>query len=160
ASNRILVIAQPELQRFAFNLLLDNGEFVGASRAIGLAPSLTWFSAARERQATAFSTRRAWISSSDAAAEFGPTLDLLSARLAPIFAAHGFIVNTSSEIPKELAGASVAVISAHGQLTAEREYIHRISDEQGLKVSPTALAQAVTGAELVILFVCSGGRVD
>lgn len=57
-------------------------------------------------------------------------------------------------------GANLAVVTAHGQLTAENRFIHRIADEQEFVESPLTLARTLAGVELVILFVCSGGRVD
>ncbi len=68
--------------------------------------------------------------------------------------------DTSGKIPNDLNGASLAVVTAHGQLTSEQRYIHRIADEQELTESPLVLARALAGVEVVILFICSGGRVD
>jgi CHAT domain-containing protein len=45
-------------------------------------------------------------------------------------------------------------------LTSEGRYIHRISDEETLVETPTSLANALAGSDVVILFVCSGGRID
>ena len=85
---------------------------------------------------------------------------MLFARLGPIFDHHGFTTDTSGRIPENVRRASIAIATAHGQLTTEQRYIHSIADEHDLTESPVALARALAGVELVILFVCSGGRVD
>lgn len=158
-TDRVLVVAQPALQQLAFNLILADGEFAGESKAIGLTPSLTWFDSARRRPSTTATKRLAWISCLPQSEAYG-TLDMLFARLEPVFDKHGFKTDTSGTIPNDLGGASLAVVTAHGQLTSEQRYIHSIADEQKLTESPLALARALAGIELVILFICSGGRVD
>jgi hypothetical protein len=52
------------------------------------------------------------------------------------------------------------VIAAHGGILPEGRFIQRLSDEANLAVYPAALASAVEGSSVVILFVCSGGRID
>jgi hypothetical protein len=158
-TDRVLIIAEPMLQQIAFNVVLADGRLVGESKAIGLAPSLTWFEDVRRRPRTPSHIRYAWISCSPESEAFG-TLDMLFARLGPVFDHHGFTTDTSGRIPDNVRGASIAIATAHGQLTTEQRYIHRIADEHDLTESPVALARALAGVELVILFVCSGGRVD
>lgn len=158
-TKQVLVVAEPTLQQLAFNLLLVNGEFAGESKAIGLAPSLTWFDSSRKRPPTKYRERLAWISCAPESEAYG-TLEMLFARLGPVFKRHGFKTDITGKIPKNLAGTSLAVVTAHGGLTSERRYIHSIADEQELTESPLALARALAGVDVVILFVCSGGRVD
>jgi hypothetical protein len=158
-TENVLVVAEPALQQLAFNLLLVNGEFAGQSKAIGLTPSLTWLDSARQRPTAKTNERLAWISCSPQSEAYG-TLEMLFARLGPVFDQHDFRTDVSGRIPKDLGGASLAVVTAHGGLTSEQRYIHTIADEQELTESPLALARALAGVEVVILFVCSGGRVD
>ena len=158
-TDQVLIIAEPVLQQIAFNVVLADGRLVGESKAIGLAPSLTWFDDVRRRPRTPSHIRHAWISCSPESETFG-TLEMLFARLGPVFDHHGFTTDTSGRIPDNVRGASIAIATAHGQLTTEQRYIHSIADEHDLTESPAALARALAGVELVILFVCSGGRVD
>jgi hypothetical protein len=158
-ASRVLVIAEPFLLQLPFNLIQVNGDLAGESKAIGIAPSLTWFEAARRLPSTNDGRRMAWISAGGSTEVFG-TLEMIFARLRPIFDTHGFTTDTSGRIPTDLRGAQMVVVTAHGQLTSEDRYIHRIADEQTLAESPVALARALAGVELVILFVCSGGRID
>ena len=159
ANDTVLVIAQPQLQQLPANLLLVNGSFAGESKAIGIAPSLTWLDSARQYRAVTSRKRHAWISCSPQAEAYR-ALDIVFARLEPFFQQHGFATDTSGRIPTDVRGASVAVVAAHGQLKSEKRYIHSIADEQDLTESAVALARALANVELVILFVCSGGRVD
>jgi hypothetical protein len=58
------------------------------------------------------------------------------------------------------AGATVAVITAHGGVHREEGFFQVVSDEGILRVTPGALAAALRNVGTVILFVCSGGRAD
>jgi len=156
---RLVLVAQPALQQIPFNVVLRDGEFVGVGTAVGSIPSLTWFEDVRRRPRSNAQERLAWISCAPEAEEYG-TLELLFARLSPIFDRHGISASTAGSIPEDLRGASLAVVTAHGQLSSEQRFIHRIADEQEFTDSPLALARALGGVELVILFVCSGGRID
>ncbi|MDN2677673.1 CHAT domain-containing protein [Janthinobacterium sp. SUN033] len=158
-ARRLLVVAQPALQQIPFNIGLIDGNFAGTTIAIGSAPSLTWFREVRGRQRSDASRRLAWISCAPQSEAYG-TLEMLYARMSPVFEQYGFETDTSGSIPVDTRGANLVVVTAHGQLTADGRFIHRIADEQGLVESPQILARALAGVELVILFVCSGGRVD
>lgn len=158
-ADKVVVVAQPLVQQIPFNIALVQGDFAGESKAIGIAPSLTWFNDARQRPTNTSRARHAWISCSQQAEAYG-ALDMIYARLGPVFEQHGFTTDTSGKMPANVRGAGIAVVTAHGQLTAEKRYIHSIADEQDLTESPVTLARVLAGAELVVLFVCSGGRVD
>lgn len=155
----LLIIAEPSLQQVPFNLVLINGEFLGATSAIGIAPSLTWFDAARRKRANHDGRRLAWISASEDL-ETGGTLGAVLGRLRPTFEKHNIVIDTSRRIPENLLGAQMVVVTAHGGLAGEGRFIRSISDEGVLVESPRALARSLAGVELVILFVCSGGRLD
>ncbi|RYG14755.1 MAG: CHAT domain-containing protein [Burkholderiales bacterium] len=159
ASENLLVIAQPRLQQLPINLYLENGQFAGEYKAIGMAPSLTWLDNARQHRAVSSGKRHGWISCSPEAEGYR-ALDMVFARLEPYFQQHGFAIDTSGRIPADVRGASIAVVAAHGQLTTDKRYIHSIADEEDLNESALSLARALAKVELVILFVCSGGRVD
>lgn len=157
--DNVLIVAEPILQQLAFNILLVNHEFAGKSKAIGLAPSLTWFNNARRRPGKKKNERVAWISCSPEMEAYG-TLEMLFARLSPVFDKHGIRADMSGKIPEDVRGTSLAIVTAHGGLSSEKRYIHTIADEQDLTESPLSLARALAGVDVVILFVCSGGRVD
>lgn len=159
STDKVLVIAQPRLQQLPINLYLVGGQFAGENKAIGIAPSLTWLDNARQYRAVISGKRHAWISCSPQAEAYR-ALDMVFARLAPCFQQYGFVIDTRGRIPADVRGASMAVVGAHGQLTSDKRYIHSIADEEELNESALSLARALAKVELVILFVCSGGRVD
>lgn len=167
SSKALLVVAEPMLQQLTFNLIVvepseaEDGfsYFLGSKTAVGLVPSLTWLSMARGAKRNGRKAYKAWIS-----AELGPelngTLDLALSRLEGTFHEYNFDIDTGRELPREMSDAGLAVVTAHGGLTAQGRYIHSIRDEGSLIEAPAALASALAGVEVVILFVCSGGRVD
>ncbi len=158
-SDKVLVIAQPVLAQIPYNLVMVENNLAGSSKAIAVTPSLTWFVAAQQGPRRPDTRRMAWISVPSEPEQF-KTLDMVHQRLLPIFQKYEFQVDNSRRIPADMQGSRLAVVTAHGQLTNDRQYIHRIADDEDLVESPTALANALRDVELVILFVCSGGRVD
>lgn len=166
SSNTLMVIAEPLLQQMTYNLSLDEpdevggfSQFNGIASAIGMAPSLTWFSMVRSKARSGKTAYKAWISAADGPEVEGP-LDLALDRLRGTFDEFGFAVDTSRNLPHGMSDAGLAVVTAHGGLTAGGRYIHSIRDEDSLFESPSALASTLAGVEVVILFVCSGGRID
>ena len=183
-SERLILVAEPFLQQLTANLILAKTEgcefsdFAGKRTAIGIIPSLSWLSSARVTKQNSPSVYKAWISAETNSAfserndlegekgvdqfqsEHQPTLDLTLNRLSGCFEEFGFIVDTGRKIPLNMKDAELAVITAHGGLNRDGRYLHRISDDRDLVASPSALATALSGVGLVILFVCSGGRID
>ncbi|WP_345881680.1 CHAT domain-containing protein [Shewanella algae] len=159
SKKNIMVIAEPLLQQIPINLALVDGEFVGRNHTIGYVPSLTWLESMHRRRYTSDNRRLAWISASEDPNDFG-TLEMLHERLASVFDGYGFELNTKREIPHNFSNARMAVVTAHGGLSGEGRFIHKISDEGVLAETPKRLAQSLANVELVILFVCSGGRID
>jgi hypothetical protein len=156
---RVLVIAQPALSGIPYNLVLVKEQLAGSSKAMAMVPSLTWLDAVRARPRNTDQRSVAWVSVPPEPEQL-QTLDMVYRRLEPLFEEHGFQVDNSRRIPAGLQGARIAVVIAHGQLTNDARFIHRIADDEELAESPKSLANALAEVELVILFVCSGGRVD
>ena len=156
---RVLVIAEPEVARLTFNLVVRNGDLIGYDAALGIVPSLTWLEAIQKKTAGRDGRRLAWISSGSGTAEL-EAMEVVKVMIQDTLAAHDFVLDTSDSLPQGFQDAQMAIVTAHGQLTADDRYIHRIRDEGDLQESPTSLALALAGVELVVLFVCSGGRVD
>lgn len=164
-SEQLLIVAEPLLQQLSANLVVvqpDDGEFeyfYGSRSAVGFVPALSWLAVTRARVRAGNGAYRAWISADPGPTAAG-TLDIALARLSGTFEEFGFSVDTSHRLPTEMSDAGLAVVTAHGGLAAEGRYLHSIRDEENLLEPPSALAASLTGVELVILFVCSGGRID
>jgi len=157
-SRRLIVIAEPALQQIPINIALINGEFVGRGCAIGYVPSLTWLEAKRRQPRSTDSRRVAWVS--EATGRGMEVLGQILMRTEYPLREHDFEIDTSPNLPANLKGAKMAVVGAHGSLTSDDKYFHRISDEGTLTISPATLARALSGTELAIIFICSGGRTD
>jgi len=181
---RLVVVAEPLLQLLTVNLVViqpDNGGFgylLGTRCSVGEVPSLAWLAAARAASRTGRTAYRAWISAQfDSAAEGAfkrvganeagadvsdteATLDVALRRLSGSFEQFGFSVDTGRRLPRNMEGAGLVVVTAHGGLSSEGRYLRSIRDDEELVEAPAALANALAGVELVILFVCSGGRID
>ncbi|MDE1713569.1 CHAT domain-containing protein (plasmid) [Chromobacterium amazonense] len=183
-SERLVLVAEPFLQQLTANLIVmppENGAFAyfaGTKAAIGIIPSLSWLSTARAAVRSDQTAYMAWISAEpdsafgeeEAIASTGganreelerePTLDIALRRLSGCFEDFGFVVDTGRRLPHDMSKAGLVVVTAHGGLNSEGRYLHSIRDDGDLVEAPSALAAALAGVELVILFVCSGGRID
>jgi hypothetical protein len=183
-AERLVIVAEPVLQQLTANLIVmqpDDGGFgylAGTQSSIGAVPSLTWLSAARAAPRSGKTGYKAWISAQlgseleqglepgdrDGAEAQEPdraqTLDVALRRLSGSFEEFGFAVDTGRRLPRDMKDAGLAVVTAHGGISSDGRYLRSIRDDGELVEAPSALASALMGAELVILFVCSGGRID
>lgn len=176
-SKRLVVVAEPALQQLTANLVVMQpvdgglGFFAGRDSSIGAVPSLTWLAAARNAPRSRKTVYKAWISAqleagldenedaSDEPRRVEP-LDVVLQRLSGSFEEFGFQVDVGRRLPKDMETAGLAVVTAHGDLSRDGRFLRRISDDAKLVEAPSALASALRGVELVVLFVCSGGRID
>ncbi|GAB4062410.1 CHAT domain-containing protein [Uliginosibacterium sediminicola] len=164
-SEKLLIVAEPLLQQLTANLVVvqpkDGGFacFYGSQSAVGFVPALSWLLVTRARARTGKGAYRAWISA-DSGPDAACTLDIALARLSGTFEEFGFSVDTNRRLPGDMSDAGLVVVAAHGGLAQEGRYLHSIRDEKNLVEPPSALAASLAGVELVILFVCSGGRID
>ncbi|MDA8520486.1 CHAT domain-containing protein [Acidovorax sp. NCPPB 4044] len=157
---RVLIVAEPEVAQVAFNLVVrPDGDLIGYDTAIGMVPSLTWLEAIRQRTRTDGDRRVAWLSDAGDPAELD-AMSVVRGMLEAHLDSYRITLDTSRDLPQGLEGAQMAIVTTHGQLARGERYFRRIVDEGALKESPLALAQALARVELVILFVCSGGRMD
>jgi hypothetical protein len=155
----VIVVADANVQPFPPNIFYIDDEFAGRTRPIASAPSLGWLRAAQSIGLIGDGRHCAWISTAASQAE-SQTLSMIAQRLEPSFDAYGFVVDNSAQLPAAFAGATMAVIAAHGSIHPEGRYFQLVSDEGVLKISAADLAGALRNVDVVILFVCSGGRTD
>ena len=154
-----VLIPDNQLQAFPPNLLYVNGEFAGRTQPMSSAPSVAWLAAARPMGLIGDGRMCAWIPTDPD--NFAMTaLSFLAHRLAPTFEEHGIAVDHAQALPASLAGASVALIAAHGGVHPEGRYFQVVADDDGFRATTTDLARVLRNVGLVILFVCSGARAD
>ncbi len=159
AERPTIISASSDLQSFPPTILFDGKEFFGRAVPVAAVPSLSWLNGAREKAHSGDGRRVAWISTAEG--EDGrSTLTLLAQRLDAPFTDHGFEVDNGGGLPQHYAGASMAVLTAHGGVHPDGRFFQVVSDEGVLNVSAAELAAAVRNVGVVILFVCSGGRAD
>ncbi len=154
----VIVAADTSFQAFPPNLLFVDGEFAGRARPMGATPSLVWLGRAHEAGFSGDGRFCTWIST--AIGGDSQTLPMIAERLQPTFNEHGFTVDNGSVLPKAFAGATLAIVTAHGGVHPEGRYFQVVSDEGVLRVTAADLANALRNIGVVVLFVCSGGRAD
>lgn len=176
-SKQLVIVAEPALQQLTANLVVmhpDNGGWgflAGRDFSIGAVPSLSWLSAARATPRSGKHAYKAWISAQlrsdvDEGTYFGEEpirvepLDIALQRLSGSFEKFGFEVDIGRRLPQTMGDAGLAVVTAHGDLSSDGRFLRRISDDAKLVEAPSTLATALRGVEVIILFVCSGGRID
>lgn len=157
--DRAVFVLDTRLQRLPPQLLLINGELLGRGAAVAVAPSLTWLRAATSAPRKPYAPPAAWISTAVEGSGNG-TLATVADRVMDALEQHGVALQTGAQISEHLKGAQLAIVAAHGGLGDDNRFFKVVSDEAQLRVSALALARALEGAGVVVLFVCSGGRQD
>jgi hypothetical protein len=157
---RVVLVLDTSLQVLPPNILKVGDDLAGRTRAMAMAPSLSWLRHAGTLRDRAAGPSVAWISTASAG-EGLPTLGMMAERLQPALKQHGIALDTGASTPQALKGAELAIVGAHGGLhAAEGRYFQGVADEDRLRMEMRALAGALTGAKVAVLFVCSGGRLD
>jgi hypothetical protein len=157
---RAVVIASTDMQVFPPNLLNVDDELAGYRHRLAAAPSLTWLLAARQNAFAGDGRAVAWIPTAPPE-EGWPPLARVAAELTECFERHGVPCETGAEPPSGLAGTDLVIVAAHGGVADEGRFFRAVSDdERDVVIGASSLARALGGAGVVVLFVCSGGRVD
>ena len=153
----ILLVADVSLQNIPPNLLLIDGKIGGLDLPTAAAPSLTWLKAVRSSDLPLCTNRRAWLPASTVADD---VLLRLSDDLNDTLAHYDFSISNDPLIPVNMRNSDVAIIGAHGGLQAENEWFRVVADERSTRLTARDVAAKIHGSKLVVLFVCSGGRLD
>ncbi len=155
----LAIVADVALHPFPLHLLRCNANFLGDVRPVCSVPSLEWIADVAAGSRRTSTARVAWVSdvsSPDDAAVLAPLAD----RLESILTDHGIDLTRSAEPPPDLAGAALSIVIAHGGLVPEQRYFQVVRDDGQGRWSGRHLTAALRGTEVVVLFVCSGGRLD
>jgi hypothetical protein len=153
----LVIVADTRLQGFPPVLWRSGDAFAGEMRPVAMVPSLSWWMAARDAPRIVTDRRVAWISD---AGEHGTTLAMVSERLGPILEEHSIALNRGRRLPQGFDGAELAIVTAHGGLLDEARFFQNVRDEGNVVVDMRAFAAAFHNVGVVILFVCSAGRLD
>jgi hypothetical protein len=154
----VLVVASTILQCLPLNLWRIDNEFAGSNHAMVAVPSLSWLRAAQALKAVAGRKKLAWISTST---DQGHTLAMVADRLHDTLQDHDVELNSNSALPTNFTGEKFVVVTAHGGIApGGKDYFARISDEGRISVNGEEFARCLRNVDVVVLFVCSGGRMD
>lgn len=158
-SERTLFVTDAGLAQLPPNLLLVSDEFIGRRMPVAAAPSLAWLRSVHSQRQQASRQRVAWISTAAKQGE-DSTLNMLAERLGPTLASQSIKLESGPDIPAHLSGSELVIVAAHGGIVPEGRYFQTVANDADLKVTSADLSNALAGVQLVILFVCSGGRFD
>jgi hypothetical protein len=154
-----VLVMDTSLQRLPPNLVRLGDEFAGRSTPIASAPSMSWLWTARQVSLPRTGRMKAWISTETVEGN-NPALPMVAERLRACLERYKIALDTGASVPEDLNDSELVIIAAHGGILPEGRYIQRLSDDAVSAMHPVSLANAVRGSSIVILFVCSGGRVD
>jgi hypothetical protein len=157
---RTVTVADVRLSGFPMNLLRVDNDFAGELVAVSSVPSLAWLANVTETPRALTGRRIAWISDAVPVGNVSPALAPLADRLDPVLSAHDVSFSRSRQLPTELRGADLAIVTAHGGLSPDDRFFQVLADDAEERWSADSLADAVADAGVVVLFVCSAGRFD
>jgi hypothetical protein len=157
--DRAVAVAGTDLQGLPVNLLRIGDQLAGRTRRLATAPSLTWLQAAHRNAFAGDGRITAWIP--DAVPEKGlPTLAVIAQRLRDSFARHNVTLTNGPQPPEGLAGSDLVIVAAHGGVAEDKRYFRVVQDDVNLAIASSALSGRLANIGAVVLFVCSGGRID
>lgn len=152
-----LLVPDIRLQNIPPNLLLVNRNIAGYDRAMASAPSLTWLRATRSSNRLLNGKRHAWIPASDKSDDI---LSRLTEELTDTLTGHQFAISRDSVMPSDMLDVDIGILGAHGGIHGENEWFRLVADERSTRLTARDVAAKLRGSGVVVLFVCSGGRLD
>lgn len=157
--NRAVIIASTDLQAFPPNLFQIDHNLAGREHRLATAPSLNWLKAVRANIKPRDGRILAWIP--DAQPNEGlPTLAIIAERLRESFDRHAVTLTTGPRLPDNLAGADLVIVAAHGGVAEDKRFFRVVADDVGQIIASSAVSGSLADVGVVVLFVCSGGRLD
>jgi hypothetical protein len=155
----VILVLDTKLQQLPPNMFRIGDQFWGEFVPVCSVPSLSWLANNQNIAGGTPGKLRAWIPSEPGLAK-DAVLDYLVKELEAPLASTGVELFLSSDLPDDFSGSELAILAAHGGVLPKGEYFQVISDNATLSIYPEMLASTVRGSNVVVLFMCSGGRVD
>lgn len=156
--NPILFVGSSTLQSFPPNFyLIDNDYPIGTEHPIAIAPSLNWLHKVNCEKPIWNSKYSALILETDR--ENDPLRRLVE-ETRPILEDYGFSINNNVSELHKLIHSDISIIGGHGSLHNFDQYFKAVSNGGDARVSGLEIAKHLSRCNLVILFICSGGRID
>jgi hypothetical protein len=101
--------------------------------------------------------RNAWILKSDNSSD---VLTRLFDDVSDLLSNNDFSLLTQETELNQMSELDIAVVGAHGGIYESEHWFRAIIDEKDMHLSASSLAKSLHNCNLVILFICSGGRLD
>lgn len=140
------------------NLVRVNDACAGDLGPTASVPSLTWLHATLRMPRPPTGRRTAWILP---ASETTLSLVVLRDNLGVTLEKQGFEVVTDVQLPRANRGGDLAIVGAHGAIWFNKGIFRNVSDdEKTIRYSMTEFAAQLSDTAVVVLLVCSGGRLD
>lgn len=153
----VVLMRENTLSDIPANLLLCEGRLLGTMFPVSTVPSLSWLKADMNQQAKLPSRQVAWLLPTD---ESGSSpLSLLYQDLQRVLPRHSIDVIQGAS-PGNISGSGLVVLAGHGSVWGRERYFKQLSGEDISSFTGMDVANAVRGSGIVVLLVCSAGRLD
>lgn len=143
-------------------LVLRDGQIGADHGPIAVVPSLSWLRSSATGARVERGERWAWLLPSDT---FGTETDarndalsILADRIPQVVEPYGFKLDGVPFSKGKL--IEVAMVVGHGHVDSDSHFLATVRDGAGNAYRPTDLARRIAPAALVLLLVCSAGRLD
>lgn len=157
SANPILFITSSALQSIPPNLYLADDEPVGLSRPTAVAPSINWLQKLNSETDEWRNNYKAWIPKIDKNED---ALTMLFEQTESMLLANHFSIFTEESDLRQMKQSDIAVIGAHGSVYTSDQLFKAISNEGEIRLTGLQMSKYLSNCKLVILFICSGGRLD
>jgi hypothetical protein len=153
------IILSGDLSPIPPNVLTVGDDLAGTSRSLAMTPSLSWLQASIRSARAGDGSAAAWIPVG-ADGYYMDTLSLMSGEVEDVLEKAGIPLHTQSAVPTEMASADLAIVGAHGGLAESNRFFQGVSDDKAHQTDLRHMIDALRSSRVVLLFVCSGGRLD
>lgn len=148
-----------QLSDVPVGLLQIGHQFAGHVGPLAVVPSLTWLHTILATEAAPTGRRVAWFLPSSEEESLPPLL-ILRSSLEEELDNRGFSINNETKLAVNNRNSDLAIVGGHGSVWPENRTFRAIADEVRTRYSISEFATQLAGTAVVVLLVCSGGRID
>ncbi|NPC47675.1 CHAT domain-containing protein [Corallococcus sp. AB032C] len=155
--SEIVIVRETALSDIPVNLLLCGGRLLGSTVPVSSVPSLTWLRADMQNQTPVLARRVAWLLPAD---ESGASpLSIMYEDLQKLLPIHS-VGMAHGVHPGKVSQSELVIIAGHGSVWGRERYFKTLSGEDISSFGVDDVADAIQGSSIVVLLVCSAGRLD
>lgn len=148
----LVILPSAELFDFTFPFTPTGDGMLGKTTRLSVAPSAGWLVAVRRRGPHLNAKRYAWLGSPSSQDEANRDLHK---HIGANLSRYGVDL-ISSDHPRDLAGAALAILGAHGQRGSAQDF-RKFTDQRN-HLAPVEVAELVRGCGCVVLLVCHAAQ--